>query len=93
MKKRKQPKIKSVTPTRLISTTTKIFKAIVNKPAFKNMVLNIIAVALCLKFKINEISRHLPVAVQAERTKRKRIFRFIDSNFRNSKYSTDGQDL
>ena len=43
------------------------------------MVLNIIAVALCLKFKINEISRHLPVALQTERTKRKRFFGFIDS--------------
>ena len=45
MKKRKGPKIKSVTPTRLI------------------------------------ISRHLPVAVQTERTKQKRFFRFIDSKF------------
>ena len=40
-----------------------------------------IAVALCPQFKINEISRNLPVAVQTERTNQKRCFRFIDSKF------------
>jgi hypothetical protein len=64
-----------------MNTTTEIFKSIVNKPGLKNMVLTIIAIALCPKFKINEISRHLPVEVGTEKTKQKRLLRFIDRQF------------
>ena len=62
----------------IITTTGELFKSNVNKPGLKNFILVIIAIALCPKFRINEISRHLGVDVKTEKTKQKRLLRFLD---------------
>ena len=72
---------KRVNPTTMITTVTQIFKPVLNKPALKNLILTVIAVALAKTFRINEIAFHLPVSVKTQKTKQKRLLRFIDSAF------------
>ena len=55
---------KRVNPTPMITTITEIFKPILKKPALKNVILTIIAIALSKPFRINEIALRLPVSVK-----------------------------
>lgn len=64
----------------MITALSHIFKEQTTKPQLKNMILVAIAMAMSKIFRINELSRHLPVAVSSEKTRQKRLLRFVDSN-------------
>lgn len=72
---------KRVNPTIMITTVTQIFKPNLKKPALKNLILTVIAIALAKTFRINEIAFRLPVSVKSLKTKQKRLLRFLDSVF------------
>ena len=72
---------KRVNPTIMITTLTQIFKPNLKKPALKNLILTVIAIALAKTFRINEIAFRLPVSVKSLKTKQKRLLRFLDSVF------------
>ena len=72
---------KRVNPTIMITTLTQIFKPSLKKPALKNLILTVIAIALAKTFRINEIAFRLPVSVKTLKTKQKRLLRFLDSAF------------
>ena len=72
---------KRVNPTPMITTITEIFKPVLKKPALKNVILTIIAIALSKTFRINEIASRLPVSVKHQKTKQKRLLRFLASAF------------
>ena len=72
---------KRVNPTPIITTLTEIFKPVLNKPALKNVILTVIAIALSKTFRINEIASRLPVSVKHQKTKQKRLLRFLASAF------------
>ena len=72
---------KRVNPTPMITTITEIFKPVLKKPALKNVILSIIAIALSKTFRINEIASRLPVSVKHQKTKQKRLLRFLASAF------------
>jgi len=54
------------------------------QPAIKNTILTIIAITLADTFKINEISRFLPVNVKREKHKQKRLLRFLSREYPSS---------
>jgi len=60
--KRKRAAKKRVNPKRLIHTVNEIFNNTLKKPALKNTILVVIAIALSKTLRINEIALHLPVA-------------------------------
>ena len=72
---------KRVNPIPMITPLTEIFNPILNKPALKNVILTLIAIALAKTFRINEIASRLPVSVKHQKTKQKRFLRFVDSAF------------
>ena len=72
---------KRVNPTPMITTLTEIFKPVLKKPALKNMILTIIAIAVSKTFRVNEIASRLPVSVKHQKTKQKRLLRFLASGF------------
>ena len=55
---------KRVNPTPMITTITEIFKPVLKKPALKNVILTLIAIALSGTFRVNEIASRLPVSVK-----------------------------
>ena len=72
---------KRVNPTPMITTITEIFKPVLKKPALKNVILTVIAIALSQSFRINDIAARLPVAVKHYKTKQKRLLRFLARAF------------
>ncbi len=72
---------KRVNPTTMITTITQIFNPVLKKPALKTLIPTTIAIALAKTFRLNEITSRLPVAVKPQKTKQKRLLRFIDSVF------------
>ena len=58
---------KRVNPTIMITTLTQIFKPSLKKPALKNLILTVIAIALAKTFRINEIAFRLPASVKSLR--------------------------
>ena len=72
---------KRVNPTPMITTITEIFKPVLKKPALKNVILTVIAIALSQSFRINAIAARLPVAVKHYKTKQKRLLRFLARAF------------
>ena len=79
--KRKRAAKKRVNPKRLIHTINEIFNDTLKKPALKNTILVVIAIALSKTLRINEIALHLPVAVKTKKTKQKRLLRFLKSKY------------
>ena len=79
--KRKRAAKKRVNPKRLIHTVNEIFNNTLKKPALKNTILVVIAIALSKTLRINEIALHLPVAVKTKKTKQKRLLRFLKSKY------------
>ena len=79
--KRKKPAKKRVSPKRMIHTIHETFKDTLKKPALKNTILIVIAIALSKTLRINEIAGHLPVAVKTRKTKQKRVLRFLKSKY------------
>ena len=78
--KGKHPKLR-VNPTPMITTITEIFNPVLKKPALKNLILTLIAIALSKTFRVNEIASHLPVSVAHQKTKQKRLLRFLSRGF------------
>ena len=72
---------KRVNPTPMITTITEIFKPVLKKPALKNVILTLITIALSGTFRVNEIASRLPVSVKHQKTKQKRLLRFLASAF------------
>ena len=72
---------KRVNPTPMITTITEIFKPVLKRPALKNVILTIIAIALSKTFRVNAIASRLPVSVKHQKTKQKRLLRFLASAF------------
>ena len=72
---------KRVNPIPMITTITEIFKPVLKKPALKNVILTVIAIALSKTFRVNEIASRLPVSVKHQKTKQKRLLRFLTSAF------------
>ncbi len=72
---------KRVNPIPMITTLTEIFKPVLKKPALKNLILTIIAIALAKPFRVNEIASRLPVSVTHQKTKQKRLLRFLARAF------------
>lgn len=73
MMKRRKLKHKRVNPKRMIAAIDETFKGETTKPQLKNLILVTLAIAMSRIFRINELSRHLPVAVKSEKTKQKRL--------------------
>ncbi len=72
---------KRVNPLPMITTITEIFNPVLTKPTLKNVILTTLAIALAKTFRINEIASRLPVAVKHQKTKQKRLLRFLARRF------------
>ncbi len=72
---------KPVNPTAMITTLTEIFNPVLKRPALKNLILTTLAIVLAKTFRINEIASRLPVAVKHQKTKQKRLLRFLARRF------------
>ena len=68
-----------ISPVQMITRVSPIFKSTLSQPQLKNTVLLVIAIAMAKAFRLNELSRHLPIAVKSEKIKQKRLSRFIKS--------------
>lgn len=67
-------------PKTMITHFREIFKSIgLKKPSFRNLLLAIIAVCRAKTFRINEIATRLPIAVKTEKSRQKRLLRFLDT--------------
>ena len=72
---------KRVNPIPMITTITEIFNPVLKKPQLKNLILTTLAIALAKTFRVNEIASRLPVAVKNQKTKQKRLLRFLARPF------------
>ena len=72
---------KRVNPTPMITTITEMFNPVLKKPALKNVILTIIAIAVAKTFRINEIASRLLIAVKHQQTKQKRLLRCLSRRF------------
>ena len=77
MKSRCYPK--RVNPKTMITHFHEIFKpAVLKKTSLRNLLLVTIAVAVAKTFRINEIASRLPIDVKTEKSKQKRLLRFLE---------------
>ncbi len=72
---------KPVNPNPMITTLTEIFNPVLKRPALKNRILTTLAIVLAKTFRINEMASPLPVAVKHQKTKQKRLLRFLARPF------------
>ena len=78
MKNRYAPK--RANPKTMITHFREIFKPIgLKKPSFRNLLFLVIAVCTAKTFRINEIALRLPIQVKTEKSKQKRLLRFLDT--------------
>ena len=78
MKNRYAPK--RANPKTMITHFREIFKSIgLKKPSFRNLLFLVIAVCTAKTFRINEIATRLPIQVKTEKSKQKRLLRFLDT--------------
>ena len=78
MKSRYTPK--RVHPKPILTHFSKIFKPLgLKKPSFRNLLLTVIAVCIAKTFRIHEIASRLPISVKTEKSKQKRLLRFLDT--------------
>ena len=73
-----------VNPRKLIPSIKQGFKAVLKRPALRNLILVIFACIHTKTFKINTLANNLPICVAHNKTKQKRLLRFINSNFPTS---------
>ena len=67
-------------PKTMITHFREVFKSIgLKKPSFRNLLLAVIAVCTAKTFRINAIATRLPIAVKTEKSKQKRLLRFLDT--------------
>ena len=77
MKSRCYPK--RVNPKTMITHFHEIFKpAVLKETSLRNLLLVTIAVAVAKTFRINEIASRLPIDVKTEKSKQKRLLRFLE---------------
>ena len=78
MKSRYTPKRGN--PKSMITHFREVFKPIgLKKTSFRNLLLAVIAVCIAKTFRINEIASRLPILVKTEKSKQKRLLRFLDT--------------
>ena len=71
---------KRVNPKPMITRFQDIFKSVgLKKPTFRNLLLTVIAIGVAKTFRINEIASRLPLAVFREKSKQKRLLRFLET--------------
>ena len=79
MKKRCYPR--RVNPKPMLTHFSEMFKSVgLKKPAFRNLLLMIIGVCVAKTFRINEIASGLPIVVETEKSKQKRLLRFLETS-------------
>lgn len=80
MKKRYTPKW--VNPKPIMAHFSEIFKEIaVKKTQKRNLLLVILAVCVAHTFRIREIAARLPISVKTNKSKEKRLLRFLETEF------------
>ena len=78
MKDRYYPK--RVNPKTMITHFSEMSKSVgLKKPAFRNLLLAILGVCVAKTFRINEIAARLPIVVATEKSKQKRLLRFLET--------------
>ena len=71
-----------VHPRKIIAGFKEVFKGIcVKKTSRRNFFLTLMAVSGSRTFRISEIASRLPIAVEQEKSKEKRLLRFLDTPF------------
>ncbi len=71
---------KWVHPKKMITQFSETFKAVdVKKTSLRNLLLVILAVAAAKTFRINTIAARLPISVKKEKSKQKRLLRFLET--------------
>ena len=79
MKKRTHPK--RVNPKTMITHFSEIFKPVgLKNSSFRNLLLSVIAICVANTFRINEIASRLPILVESEKSKQKRLLRFLETS-------------
>ena len=71
---------KWVHPKKMITHFSEIFKDVnVKKTSLRNLLFVILAVAVAKTFRINAIASRLPIVVKKEKSKQKRLLRFLET--------------
>ena len=71
---------KRVNPKPMVTRFQKTFKSVgMKKPMFRNLLLTVIAIGVAKTFRINEIASRLPLSVCVEKSKQKRLLRFLET--------------
>ena len=71
---------KWVHPKKMITHFSEVFKDVdVKKTSLRNLLLVLLAVAAAKTFRINAIAARLPIAVKKEKSKQKRLLRFLET--------------
>ena len=71
---------KWVHPKKMITHFSEVFKDVdVKKTSLRNLLLVILAVAVAKTFRINAIAARLPIVVKKEKSKQKRLLRFLET--------------
>ena len=73
---------KRANPRKIIAGFQEVFKGVcVKKTSQRNFFLTVTAVSVSKTFRINEIASRLPILVEKEKSKQKRLLRFLDTPF------------
>ncbi len=71
-----------VHPRKIITGFRKVFNGVcIKKPTLRNFYLMLQAVCVAPSFRIQSIASHLPIRVKHDKSKQKRVLRFIDTYF------------
>ena len=71
---------KWVHPKKMITHFSEVFKDVdVKKTSLRNLLFVILAVAVAKTFRINAIAARLPIVVKKEKSKQKRLLRFLET--------------
>lgn len=69
-------------PKTIIASFQEGFKTVCEKKtSLRNLLLTVLAVSVSKTFRINEIASQLPIAVNNEKSKQKRLLRFLKTPF------------
>lgn len=73
---------KRVHPQKIIAGLREVFKGVcVKKPGQRNFFLLVLALSVSQTFRLHELAARLPIAVKKEKSKQKRLLRFLDTEF------------
>ena len=80
MKKRRSRK--RVHPRNIIAGFKEVFKTVVvKKTSLRNLLLTVLAVSVAKTLRINAVASRLPIPVKNEKSKQKRLLRFLETAF------------